>query len=68
MILSVEQINNNTSTILYLHHDQQGSTRLITGSTGAGQCAEEWGLELPVDVYEVVEIEVSVHVVIEPAP
>jgi RHS repeat-associated protein len=29
-----EQINNTTSTILYLHHDQQGSTRLLTGSTG----------------------------------
>jgi len=32
--LPVEQINNSTSTILYLHHDQQGSTRLLTGSTG----------------------------------
>ncbi len=29
-----EQINNTTSTVLYLHHDQQGSTRLLTGSTG----------------------------------
>ena len=28
------QINNSTSTVLYLHHDQQGSTRLLTGSTG----------------------------------
>ncbi|MGH2854841.1 MAG: hypothetical protein ACRDLF_11705 [Solirubrobacteraceae bacterium] len=30
----IEQINNSTSTVLYLHHDQQGSTRLLTGSTG----------------------------------
>jgi RHS repeat-associated protein len=30
----VEQINNTTGTVLYLHHDQQGSTRLLTGSTG----------------------------------
>jgi RHS repeat-associated protein len=29
-----EQINNNTGEVLYLHHDQQGSTRLLTGSTG----------------------------------
>jgi RHS repeat-associated protein len=32
--LPVEQINNSSGTVLYLHHDQQGSTRLITGSTG----------------------------------
>jgi RHS repeat-associated protein len=32
--MSVEQINNTTGAVLYLHHDQQGSTRLITGSTG----------------------------------
>jgi RHS repeat-associated protein len=30
----VEQINNTTGTVTYLHHDQQGSTRLLTGSTG----------------------------------
>jgi RHS repeat-associated protein len=30
----VEQINNSTGAVQYLHHDQQGSTRLITGSTG----------------------------------
>jgi len=29
-----EQINNSTGTVLYLHHDQAGSTRLLTGSTG----------------------------------
>jgi RHS repeat-associated protein len=32
--LPTEQINNSTGTTLYLHHDQQGSTRLLTGSTG----------------------------------
>jgi RHS repeat-associated protein len=31
---SIEQINNTTGAVLYLHHDQQGSTRLLTGSTG----------------------------------
>jgi RHS repeat-associated protein len=31
---SVEQINNSTGAVLYLHHDQAGSTRLLTGSTG----------------------------------
>jgi RHS repeat-associated protein len=30
----VEQINTSTGAVLYLHHDQQGSTRLLTGSTG----------------------------------
>jgi RHS repeat-associated protein len=39
--MSVEQINNTTGTIQYLHHDLQGSTRLITGSTGKveGKCS-----------------------------
>jgi RHS repeat-associated protein len=31
---SIEQINNTTGAVEYLHHDQQGSTRLLTGSTG----------------------------------
>jgi RHS repeat-associated protein len=37
---AVEQINNTTRTVEYLHHDQQGSTRLLTGSTGTltGKC------------------------------
>jgi RHS repeat-associated protein len=37
---SIEQINNTTGTITYLHHDQAGSTRLLTGSTGTvtGKC------------------------------
>jgi RHS repeat-associated protein len=33
--IPIEQINNTTGTIFYLHHDQQGSTRLLTSSTGA---------------------------------
>ncbi len=39
--LPVEQINNTTSTTTYLHHDQAGSTRLLTGSTGTvtGKCS-----------------------------
>jgi RHS repeat-associated protein len=32
--MAVEQINNTTGAVLYLHHDQAGSTRLLTGSTG----------------------------------
>lgn len=38
--MTVEQINNTTGTVTYLHHDQAGSTRLLTGSTGAvtGKC------------------------------
>ena len=31
--LPIEQINSE-SKVFYLHHDQQGSTRLMTGSTG----------------------------------
>ncbi len=37
--LPIEQINNSTGTVLYLHHDQQGSTRLLTGSTGKSEAA-----------------------------
>jgi RHS repeat-associated protein len=38
--LPIEQINTSTGTVQYLHHDQQGSTRLLTGSTGTvtGKC------------------------------
>jgi RHS repeat-associated protein len=32
--LPIEQINTSTGAVLYLHHDQAGSTRLLTGSTG----------------------------------
>ena len=32
--LPVEQIQTGKGTILYLHHDQQGSTRLLTSVTG----------------------------------
>ena len=36
----IEQINNTTGAVTYLHHDQAGSTRLLTGSTGTvtGKC------------------------------
>jgi len=38
---AIEQINNTTGTVDYLHHDQAGSTRLLTGSTGTvtGKCS-----------------------------
>jgi YD repeat-containing protein len=38
--LPVEQINSTTGAVGYLHHDQAGSTRLITGSSGTvtGKC------------------------------
>ena len=34
--LPVEQINGE-SKVLYLHHDQQGSTRMLTGSSGKAE-------------------------------
>lgn len=37
--LPVEQINSNTGTVLYLHHDQAGSTRLLTSSTGTKEAS-----------------------------
>jgi RHS repeat-associated protein len=40
---SIEQINNTTGTVTYLHHDQQGSTRLITGSTGKTEATFTYG-------------------------
>ncbi|HWY89935.1 MAG TPA: DUF6531 domain-containing protein [Solirubrobacteraceae bacterium] len=46
----------------------QTNLRKLLKKFGARQCREEWGLELPADIYEVVEIEVRVHVVFEPAP
>lgn len=38
--LPVEQVSSG-GTVTYLHHDQQGSTRLLTGSTGTvtGKCS-----------------------------
>jgi RHS repeat-associated protein len=39
----IEQINNSTGTVLYLHHDQQGSTRLLTGSTGKTEATFTYG-------------------------
>jgi RHS repeat-associated protein len=41
--LPVEQINNSTGTVLYLHHDQSGSTRLLTGSTGKTEATFTYG-------------------------
>ena len=32
--LPIEQMNNSAGTVQYLHHDQQGSTRLLTGASG----------------------------------
>jgi RHS repeat-associated protein len=40
---SIEQINNSTGTVLYLHHDQQGSTRMLTSSTGAKEATFTYG-------------------------
>jgi RHS repeat-associated protein len=39
--MPIEQINNSTGTVTYLHHDQQGSTRLMTGEKGevVGKCS-----------------------------
>jgi hypothetical protein len=37
--ITVEQINTSTGTALYLHHDQQGSTRLLSSSTGAKEAS-----------------------------
>jgi RHS repeat-associated protein len=32
---TIESINNTSGAVLYVHHDQQGSTRLLTWSIGA---------------------------------
>jgi RHS repeat-associated protein len=40
--MPVEQINTE-SKVLYLHHDQQGSTRLLTGSTGKAEATFTYG-------------------------
>ncbi len=34
-----EQITNSSGTVLYVHHDQQGSTRLLTSSTGTKEAS-----------------------------
>jgi hypothetical protein len=38
---SIEQINSSTDSVTYLHHDQAGSTPLLTGSAGTvtGKCS-----------------------------
>jgi RHS repeat-associated protein len=38
----IEQINNTTGEVLYLHSDQQGSTRMLTGTTGAKEGAASY--------------------------
>ena len=38
-----EQINNTTGAVQYLHHDQAGSTRLITGNTGKTEATFTYG-------------------------
>lgn len=40
---TVEQINNTTGAVQYLHHDQAGSTRLLTGSTGKTEATFTYG-------------------------
>jgi hypothetical protein len=47
---------------------RQANLRKLLKNFSARQCTDEWGLELPADVYEVVEIEVRVHVTIVPLP
>lgn len=39
----IEQINDSTGTVLYLHHDQAGSTRLLTGATGKVEGSYTYG-------------------------
>jgi RHS repeat-associated protein len=41
--MTVEQINNSTGEVLYLHHDQAGSTPLLTGSTGKVEGSYTYG-------------------------
>lgn len=37
--LPIEQVNDGSGAVLYLHHDEQGSTRLLTGSGGAQEAS-----------------------------
>jgi RHS repeat-associated protein len=39
--LPIEQVNSSTGAVEYLHHDQQGSTRLLTNGAGeaVGKCS-----------------------------
>jgi RHS repeat-associated protein len=43
--LPIEQINKSAGAVTCLHHDQAGSTRLLTGSTGSatGKCCSPYG-------------------------
>jgi RHS repeat-associated protein len=40
--LPVEQVTSG-GTVAYLHHDQQGSTRMLTGATGASEASFTYG-------------------------
>ena len=40
--LPIEQVSSG-GTVLYVHHDQQGSTRLLTGSTGKVEASFTYG-------------------------
>ena len=39
----LEEINNSTEKVQYLHHDQQGSTRLVTGEGGKTEATFTYG-------------------------
>jgi RHS repeat-associated protein len=41
--LPLEQISNSGGTALYLHHDQQGSTRMLTSASGASEATFTYG-------------------------
>lgn len=41
--MPIEQINNTSGEVLYLHHDQAGSTRLLTDSTGKTEATFTYG-------------------------
>ena len=43
--MPIEQINNCTGAVQYLHHDQQGSTRLLTGTVAGTTTFDAYGNE-----------------------
>lgn len=62
--MGVEQINNTTGTVTYLHHDQAGSTRLLTGSTGTvtGKCSyNAYGTDMRRDDYDPAWVRWRIH-------
>jgi RHS repeat-associated protein len=40
--MPLEQVNSE-SKVFYLHHDQQGSTRMLTGATGTNEASKTYG-------------------------